>query len=157
MLEWLMGFGYAGIFLSSFIGSASVLLPLPSFALVFAAGALLNPFGVGLAAGAGAALGELTSYGIGYGGKLILEKKRKDFAWLKKAGKWMNKVGGFALIFVFAATPLPDDIIGIVCGSIKYDIKKFILATLLGKIVLSMLLAFGGYYGLAWVTKFAGL
>src|SRR4030042_6955298 len=58
----LAAIGYPGIFLVSLLGNATIVLPAPSLALVFAMGSALPPISVGLAAGAGEALGELTGY-----------------------------------------------------------------------------------------------
>ena len=67
--------GYLGLFFISMVSSASIILPVPYFAFVFAAGAVLNPLLVGVVAGAGAAIGEMTGYVIGIGGKHVIQKK----------------------------------------------------------------------------------
>ncbi len=154
-------FGYAGVFLASLIGSASVILPLPSFTFVFAAGSLLNPMAVGILAGIGSAIGELTGYGVGYGISYRIRHKSRQSRkekrgimknkWFAKAKTWSKKRSMFVVVFIFAATPLPDDVIGIICGSVRYDIKKFFIASMLGKIVLSLILAYAGFYGIEWV------
>lgn len=147
------GFGYIGIFVASFVGSASVILPVPVFALIFSAGAILNPVLVGIFAGVGSGLGELTGYGIGFAGnKTIARYKKKHLQWFLLAEKWFQKHRGFWIIFIFAASPLPDDIIGILCGIMKYPVKKFIIASILGKITLSLILAFSGFYSINWLS-----
>ena len=148
-------FGYLGIFLVSFVGSATVILPLPSFAIIFAAGAVMNPWIVGMVAGFGAAFGELIGYAVGRGGEKIVEKKHGK--WLDKGKFWFEKHGAFPILVLFAATPLPDDIVGILCGAIKYDIRKFFVATLIGKIFLNLALALGGFYGAQWVLGIFGI
>ncbi|MBM3304043.1 MAG: VTT domain-containing protein, partial [Candidatus Aenigmarchaeota archaeon] len=140
--------GYLGIFAISLLSSASIILPLPSFALVFAAGAMLNPLLVGLAAGFGCAIGELTGYAVGFGGKQALNRKYRKL--LERTEKWVEKHGFFAVVVLFAATPLPDDITGIIAGALNYNIKKFFIASLTGKLALNLALAFGGFYGYAW-------
>lgn len=146
-------FGYLGVFLASLIGSASILLPLPSFALVIAAGSQLDPFWVGILSGAGAAVGEMTGYGLGYGIHHVRKRFRKrkvrkeGRGWTRTFNDWFHHKLGFALILVFAFTPLPDDIIGIYCGAIKYDVRKFFLAVLIGKVMLGLALAYGGLLG----------
>ena len=147
-------FGYFGIFFVSFIGSATIIFPIPSFIVVFTFGALLNPWLVGVAAALGAAVGELTGYGIGLAGEKAMQKKHEY--WLKKANKWMEKYDAFLVIAFFAATPLPDDVLGIFCGAIKYDVRKFFAASLSGKLVMNISLALGGYYGMQWVLSVFG-
>jgi membrane protein YqaA with SNARE-associated domain len=147
--------GYPGIFLINLIGAATIIFPVPAFIVVFTFGAILNPWLVGVSAALGAALGELTGYGVGLAGKKALDRKY-DY-WLKKANKWMEKYKAFTVIVIFAATPLPDDVVGVFCGAIKYDVKKFFLASLIGKLIMNISLALGGYYGLQWILAvFAG-
>jgi len=162
MIEFLIGLsslGYPGIFFASLLGSASVIFPMPTFIIIFTSGAIFNPLLVGIIAGIGSAIGELVSYGIGFGGRKLLGKRIriKERKWLSRGKKWLRSYGGFFLVFVFAATPLPDDVIGIICGSIRYDIKKFFVACMLGKVLLSLILAYGGYYGLNWILSLFGL
>jgi membrane protein YqaA with SNARE-associated domain len=148
-------FGYFGILIISFVASASIFLPIPAFLLVFGFGSILNPLLVGLFAALGAAFGELTSYGIGIGGRKAIEKKYRKF--LKKYGKWLRNRNFFLVVVVFAATPLPYDLIGIIGGIFKYDLKKFLIATFLGKLVMNTVIALAGYYGIrAILTIFGG-
>lgn len=157
-------FGYLGIFLASLIGSASIILPLPSFALVIAAGSQFDPLWVGIISGVGAAIGELTGYGLGYGiyhvknkfnERKIRKEKKKLSGWKKTFNHWFhNRRLGFVLIVIFSFTPLPDDILGLFCGATKYDVKKFFLATLIGKIMLGLVLAYAGLLGLEFLQGF---
>ncbi len=146
--------GYLGIFLINIIGSATIFFPVPAFAVVFLFGAILNPWLVGIIAGVGAAIGELTGYVLGIGGSHVLKKRNKK--WFDRAKKWSEKRGLFPVIILFAATPIPYDIIGILCGVIKYDLKKFFLATLIGKVVISIILAWAGFYSMSWVLAAFG-
>ena len=52
-------FGYPGIFFLSILANATVILPAPGVLFVFAMGAVFNPVGVAIAAGAGAAIAEI--------------------------------------------------------------------------------------------------
>ncbi len=147
-------FGYFGILLISFIASSSIFLPIPAFILVFAFGAVLNPLLVGLFAGIGCALGELTGYGLGMGGRKIIEKRYEKF--LKKYKKWFKGKKFFYVIVLFAATPLPSDVVGIVGGMFKYEIKRFLIASFFGKFIMNTTIALGGYYGIKWVLTISG-
>jgi membrane protein YqaA with SNARE-associated domain len=146
--------GYLGIFAISLVSSASIILPVPYFAFVFAAGAILNPFLVGIAGGLGSAIGEMTGYAVGFGGKKALNDKHEKL--LGRAEKWVEKRGFFVVIIIFAATPLPDDVIGILAGALSYDVRKFFIACLIGKLALNLALAFGGFYGAAWLLGALG-
>ena len=68
----LTAYGYPGIFLLALLTNATVLLPAPGVAVVFAMGAIFSPFWVGIAAGAGGALGELSGYLAGFSGQGVI-------------------------------------------------------------------------------------
>ncbi len=140
--------GYLGVFLISLIGNMSLFLPIPSYIVVLLAGSVLNPWLLGIAGGLGAAIGELTGYVIGRGGRYVIRKKYRKL--LQSSKKWSEKHGLFPLIVLFAATPLPDDIVGILSGIIKYDLRKFLLANIIGKIIAYTSLAWVGFYG-SWM------
>jgi membrane protein YqaA with SNARE-associated domain len=132
-------FSYIGIFLASLIANATILFPIPSHLIVFSSGLFLNPILVGISAGLGAAIGELTGYVVGRGASNILEKK-KEFEKIKRKlgflSRWM-----FFVVIIFAATPLPTDVVGIYYGSIRYSWWKFLVACIIGKILLFILIA----------------
>jgi membrane protein YqaA with SNARE-associated domain len=154
-LDLYYGLGYLGVFFVSFIGSATIILPLPSFILVFVLGAVMNPWLVALSAAAGNTLGEMTGYWIGKGGGKLMEKKYDKH--MEKYRKWFKKDHVFFLIILFGATPLPDDVVGIVCGAFDYDVKKFLVASFIGKLILNLALAFGGLYGIRWILTVFGV
>ncbi len=146
-------FGYLGVFLASMIGSATIIFPLPASIITFTFGALLNPLFVGIAAGTGSAIGELTGYFAGVAGGKIASKKKHDHKKLFSSIRvWFSKKPGFLLIVVFAVIPLVFDIMGIFCGLIRYDIKKFFLGTLIGKIILNIAIAYAGFYGISVIA-----
>jgi membrane protein YqaA with SNARE-associated domain len=145
----LASYGYIGIFLISLIGSSTIIFPIPSAAFVFATGAILNPFLIGLVSGIGSAIGESTGYALGLGGRKVIKRKwKKTF---EKTEKLFQKYGGFFVILLFAGTPLPDDITGVVAGILRYPLKKFFVACLIGKVILHMILAYAGLYSMKWV------
>jgi len=67
-------YGYPGIFVIALLTNATVLLPAPGVAVVYAMGAVFNPLGVALAAGTGGALGELSGYLAGFSGQAVVER-----------------------------------------------------------------------------------
>src|SRR5512135_1062438 len=67
-------YGYPGIFVISFLAYATVFIPAPGALAVSIMGTTLLPWAVGLAAGAGAALGEITGYLAGYSSQPVVEK-----------------------------------------------------------------------------------
>jgi len=147
----LISFGYSGIFLITLIGYSTILFPLPVAIFVFGAGGFLNPLIVGIVAGFGAALGEMTSYGVGFGGrKLIFNQKESER--IKKITNFLKRKGAFFAILGIAAIPFfGGDLLGISAGFLKYDFKKFLLASFIGKSILHLIIAFAGFFGICWI------
>jgi membrane protein YqaA with SNARE-associated domain len=132
--------GYPGIFLVSLLGNATVILPAPSLAIVWAMGSALPPVAVGLAAGVGEALGELTGYAAGFGGRAVIE----DSKTYERLASWMQRAGGIT-IFVLSMIPNPFfDVAGIAAGALRYPIWRFLLFCWLGKTVKTIAVAWAG-------------
>ncbi len=101
----------------------------------------LTKAAVVVAAGVGAALGKMIVYSMGRAAHTVLPEHVKEnmelFARLFE--KW-----GFFAIFLFAASPLPDDILYIPLGVAGYNPLLFFVAVALGKIVITAVaVAFG--------------
>lgn len=148
--EW----GYVGIFFAQLISYATIFLPLPGIALVFVYGAILNPFIIGLFGALGAAFGELVGYGAGYGGNVLILRKNKK--WARKTKALFKRYNPFFVVLALAAFPFPFDVVGILCGLSRYDVKRFWLAVFIGNFFKLTIVALGGYYGLHWVLKLFG-
>ena len=96
----------------------------------------LEIIGLALIGGLGSALGESTGYAVGYGTKKLVEQRDSDF--LKNVdgfGKLIleNEKRTPLYIFLFALTPLPDDILFLPLGIIRYPFWKCIIPGWLGK------------------------
>lgn len=141
---------YIGAFLAMLIGNATVILPVPGLIIVFALGGSLNPVLVGLAAGPGAALGEMSGYLAGYGGSPAID----DFRLYQRIHGWMERYG-LIVITLLAAIPNPVfDIAGLVAGSLRIKWWHFLLAALIGKTIQALLVAYAGSLSLGWVEQF---
>lgn len=137
-------YGYVSIFVVNFISSATVFLPGPGFASVFLAGAIFQPWIVGIVSALGATCGELFGYLIGYGGEELLENSARAKRWMGYIRTWFQKAG-FVTILAYAALPLPFfDIMGVLSGTLNYPLWRFALATFLGKCIKYGILAIAG-------------
>lgn len=135
-------YGYPGLFVLMFASSASVLLPLPGFATVIAGGAMGNPLLIALVAGPGSALGELTGYVAGCGGRALIQEQR--LGTIRRFENWLRRYGFWAL-FALAAIPNPAfDLVGLAAGSLGFPVKRFLAAVLLGNTVKYLFLAYVG-------------
>jgi uncharacterized membrane protein YdjX (TVP38/TMEM64 family) len=151
MVSDLGHYGYLGAFLISMIGNATIVLPVPTFMLVVAFGASFNPFLVGVVSGLGGAIGEMTCYLLGFSGRGVVENRKL----YDRAVRWLEKWGALT-VFVFAVTPSPFDVIGIVAGLLRYPFWKFFLASLVGKMIKYIVLALAGAWGWDFITRGMG-
>lgn len=143
-------YGYPGIFLVALLANATVLLPAPGVALVYAMGAIFNPLGVGLAAGAGGAVGELSGYLAGFSGQAVIE--RMDV--YNRIQPWVDKYGGWAIL-VLSAIPNPFfDIAGIAAGIAKMPLLTFLLFTGVGQLIKMTTFALAGHYSISILSTF---
>lgn len=151
-VETLQQYGYIGLFLINLIGSATIILPAPALAIVFAMAGLkaFDPFWIGVAAGLGATIGELSGYAAGFSGQAIVENTRlydRLYGWTQQYG--------MIPVFVLAILPLPFfDLAGIASGTLKMPLPKFLLATLAGKLIKMWLVAYAAAYSIAWAAQF---
>ena len=136
-------FGYSGVFILSLLCNITFFLPAPLVVPFYAIGATHNPILLGLYSGLGSTIGEFSSYYIGIGGSKIINKKYSKQVAITK--RLLERHGAF-LIFLFAFTPLPDDLLLVTYGIIKYDLKKAFTAMLLGKIHMNTLVSYAGRY-----------
>ena len=147
-----------------FIGSASIGFPVPFPFVLFSLsnsiylkyinqGLILSevlvsgPFwleimGIAIAGGLGAALGEITSFLLGRGAKIIVKKSDKESYILHNIegfGKLIiehpNRM--YLYVFIAAALPIPDDPLWIALGMSekKFSIPKLIIAGWAGKTI----------------------
>jgi uncharacterized membrane protein YdjX (TVP38/TMEM64 family) len=134
------GLGYPGIFLISLLSNATIILPVPGVIITSAMGTIFNPFWVGITAGSGATLGELSGYLLGFSGQAVIENK----VWYDRIRNWMGKFGDITVL-VLAIIPNPFfDIAGMVAGVLKMPIWRFLIWTWLGKTIKMLAFAFGG-------------
>jgi len=133
-------YGYPGIFVISFLAYATVFFPAPGVLAVSVMGTTLTPWIVGLAAGAGAALGELTGYLFGFSSQPVVERVRID----EKMAGWLKKNGSITVLLL-SAIPNPFfDITGAAAGALKMPVRKFMFWTWVGETIKMMAFAYGG-------------
>lgn len=130
-----------GVFLASIIGNVVPFFPVP-YLFIVGLVASRNP-GIGLIpiaiiAASGAAIGKFAIYAAGYGAGGVLSGKRARFDSLRKL------LGGSAFLaaFIFAASPLPDDVVFIPLGVLRYSPVKTFISLLTGKFVLALAVAY---------------
>jgi len=144
----LQGLGYLGVFVIAVLANATVILPVPGIAVVFAGGGVLNPLLVGLIAGVGEPLGELTGYLAGYGGSAVAENREL----YERIRRWMER-RGFMTLLVLSAIPNPlFDLAGMAAGMLRYPVFKFLLACWIGKTFKALVIAYLGSFLRGMIT-----
>jgi len=160
IVDWMRNFavqyGYLGIFLISLLGAMSIFVPIPYTVIIFILGAssAFDPLWIAVAAGAGAAIGEFTGYLIGFGGRRVIgEKYKKKMDFLMKLFKKFGPI----VIFVFALTPLPDDLLFIPLGIMRYSLLRAFIPALLGKFFSNLIIAYSGRFGVGIIRDLFGV
>lgn len=140
--------GYLGLGIASFFGSLIPFVPVPSFILL-ATMSVGDQFDLHVLAISSAVLATAAKQIIFYlsrGGRRIMSGRSK--ARMRPFQRLVRRYGA-AAAFVAAATPIPDDMVYVPLGMAKYDPRKFMVATLAGKLVL--------HYIIVLVSHFLGL
>jgi len=139
-LKQLEKYGYFGIFLTSLLINVTLVMPLPTGILTSALGAIYNPFFVGLAAGTGAALGEISGYLAGLSGREVLLKRREG----AKIERQLKVYGGLGIMFL-AFIPNPAfDLVGIAAGALRMPFYRFLFWCWVGKVLKMLVFAYLG-------------
>jgi len=135
-------YGYLGSFLVSLATNATIILPMPGLIMLLPLGAAFNPVLIGLAAGIGGVMGEMTGYLLGYSGRRIWGNNKA----YQDAVGWLKKWGSI-VVFIFTVTPLPMDVMGMAAGNLRFPLWKFFIACWIGKTVLYICIALTGAWG----------
>ena len=128
--------GYLILALVNFFGSLIPFVPLPGF-LFLATMSVGNQYDLhvlAIVSAVTATVAKQIIFFISFGGRKIMNQKTRI---RMRPFERLVKRYGAAAAFVAAATPLPDDIIFVPLGLAKYNPKRFFIATLTGKLVLS--------------------
>ncbi len=140
IFEELEGYGYAGIFVLSIILNATIIIPISVMAIVSSMGAVLpSPLLVGIIAGVGAGMGEMTAYLAGRAGRGLLAKSNV----YTRIEKWVKRWGWIAVFFL-SVFPFVFDVVGIIAGAMRMPWWKFWLACWGGRTVSYVTVAYLG-------------
>jgi len=143
--------GYLGLSLVSFFGSLIPFVPLPSFLLLatMSIGEQFDIHILAILAAITATAAKQIIFLVSYGGRRIMNEKTRIR--MKPFERLVKRYGAVAA-FIAAATPIPDDLVYIPLGLAKYNPKRFFIATLAGKIVLSyIVILIARFFGLSYL------
>jgi membrane protein YqaA with SNARE-associated domain len=160
--EWVRGlgaYGYVGAFLISILGGATIIVPVPMLAVIFALGRVMeHTWLVGIANGLGETVGALTIYMTGYGGGSAIYYRthgKLHSAYVRMMGLMERR--GWLILFVLAAILNPFFYpAALAAGALRFGAKRYILITCVGKIIKGMTVAYAGYWGLRGLLHMLG-
>ena len=146
------GYGYLGAFLISMMSAATIIIYVPAVPVIFTLGGVLPyPIFVGLAAGLGEAIGELTGYYAGRGGHTFFKERFTRL--YSRIERWI-RTRGYLTVFVSSAIFNPlFDLIGATAGAMRFPVWKFFLLCWAGKTLKGTAVACLGYYCLGSILR----
>lgn len=145
-VERIGDWGYAGTFLIMVLNNVTIILPAVGHAFLVAAAQVLNPVLVGIVGGLGATIGEISGYIIGRSGHGAIQR----YPLFQKVRERTGRLFGPAL-FIFALTPLPFDVVGIVAGGMRYPWWRFLVFVGVGKVLNTIIIAVASFYTIDWI------
>lgn len=154
----LEAFGYPGIFLANFFGTATGFVPVPGLTaagqgLIVVSSRSLNPVGVVIAGSLGMTLAESTAYATGAVVRGAAEERPMPVGgrlgrWMHRAAGWVDWLMaryGFATLLVLSAVPNPFfEFAGITAGAVRMNFLRFLVAVGIGKTTRVILLVIFG-------------
>lgn len=143
--SWAIRFGILGAFLAALIGNLTIVIVFPyTVVIFFLATTGVHPLWLGLATGTGAVLGEFSGYIIGrWGSNKFQQAKPETYQALDGIVTARPKFVRW-LLFIFSALPLPDDVLFIPLGMLRYPVWKLLWPSWIGKVLAGMAVAFFG-------------
>lgn len=132
--------GLIGVFIASMLSHLTVVARDMFIPLFLPLASVYHPAILGTFAGTGAAIGEVTTYFLGWG---VAESIDPPSEAEDRIARWINKYGLWAVLLV-AITPLPDTPIVILAGSRKLPFGKLAAVEIIGKSALYSVAAMMG-------------
>lgn len=159
-IQELQAYGYVGAFIISILGGATIIIPVPMLAVVFALGGVMEyTWLVGISAALGELVGALTIYMTGHGaGRALSNSKhgRIQSAYERMLGLMEKR--GHLVLFIVASVVNPFFYpAALAAGALRFGLKKYIFIVLAGKIIKCMTVVYAGYFGLKGLFRAIGI
>ena len=145
-------YGLLGIFVVSMVSHLTVVARDMFMPMYLPLTSIYHPVLMGLVAGVGAAVGEVTTYMLGWG---VAESMEENGGPDSRLSRWLRKYGLWAVLLV-AVTPLPDTPIVLLAGSSRLPFGRLFLVECLGKTALYSLAAVVGGFVFMGLTGAVG-
>lgn len=157
-IQALEGYGYLGAFTISILGGATIIVPVPMLAVVFALGGVLTPYWVGVAAGLGETLGALIIYMTGHGaGTALFNSNGKLQSAYTQMMNLMERRGSLTLFLLSAILNPFFYPAALAAGALRFGIRKYFIICWAGKTIKGLTVAYAGYWGLRGLLRILGM
>lgn len=156
----LTGFGYLGAFLVSILGGASIIIPVPMLAIIFALGGIMKyPWLVAVFGASGELIGALTIYMTGHGaGKILSNSKHGRIQ--SAYERMLNLMERRGPLTLFAVASVVNPFFyptALAAGALHFGLKRYIPIVLAGKLIKGMTVVYAGYWGLKGIFHALGI
>jgi membrane protein YqaA with SNARE-associated domain len=156
----LQNYGYFGAFFISILGGATIIVPVPMLAIVFALGAVMPyPWLVAIVAALGELVGAMTIYATGHGAGHAISKSQHSRI-QKVYDKLLSLMKRRGAITLFAVTSVVNPFFypaAFAAGALRFGLKKYIPIVLVGKMIKSFTIVYAGYFGLKGIFHAIGI
>jgi membrane protein YqaA with SNARE-associated domain len=159
-IQELQHYGYLGAFFISILGGATIIIPVPMLAVVFALGGVMpHPWLVAIAAALGELIGALTIYMTGHGaGRVLVDSKHGKIQSSYERLLGLMERRGPLTLFVVASVVNPFFYpAALAAGALRLGLKKYIFIVLAGKLIKCMTVVYAGYFGLKGIFRAIGI
>lgn len=150
--NWAIRYGYLGAFLAALVGNLTIIIVFPYTIVTFflATTGGLDLFLLGVLTGVGAYLGELSGYIIGrWGSKRFQQAKPEEYEALERIVDYRPRFVQL-LLFLFSILPLPDDVLFIPLGMLRYPLWKLTWPAVLGKVGAGLIITYSASIAVRW-------
>jgi len=162
-IEALKQYGYIGAFLISILGGATIIVPVPMLAVVFALGSAMgSPLQVaflGLSAALGELIGAYMIYmtGRGAGQAMSSAQSGRVQRMYERMLGIMERRGPLVLFLVASVVNPFFYPAAMAAGALRIGLMKYTGIVLAGKIIKCMSVVYVGYYGLGTILRTVGI
>lgn len=159
-LNELQHWGYLGAFVISILGGATIIIPVPMLAVVFALGGVMKyTWLVGLSAAMGELIGAWTIYATGHGaGRAIADSKHGRIQrTYEKLLSLMERRGPLTLFIVASVVNPFFYPAALAAGALRFGVKKYTAIVLAGKIIKCMTIVYAGSWGIKGIFRAFGI
>lgn len=142
--------GYGAAFFINLLTSATVVIPAPGFASVILMARELDPLILGVSAGIGGTIGELSAYWVGHQGGRVIHRS----GIYRVVRRLMRRRGALVLLVTGLLPFLPVDAAGLIAGATRYPIPKFLVYLGIGKLIMATVILHVAAQAFEWAEPY---